>query len=187
MACPPTPSRHVELALYADDTAVMATSRKPELLVSCVESYLRDLERWLKEWRIAINVAKRTAMLFTRRRIQKLRPVLLFGEQIVWVDAARYLGAILDTRLTWWSDIDQVRKKAAQRMGVLGPLLHRRSGLYTERCSPLQAVRPSHDGLRVPSLSIASLLLSPEMRSYAGMAKQTRGRQLRFTQKSAPS
>jgi hypothetical protein len=30
----PTPSHHVELALYADDTAVIATSRKPTLLVS---------------------------------------------------------------------------------------------------------------------------------------------------------
>ena len=67
----PVPFRHVQLALYADDTAVMATSRKPELLVSYLESYLSDLERWLKEWRIAINVSKSTAMLFSRRRIQK--------------------------------------------------------------------------------------------------------------------
>jgi hypothetical protein len=123
------PSRHVELALYADDTAAMATSRKPELLVSYLESFLSDLERWLKEWRIGINVSKSTAMLFTRTRIQKPRPVQLFGETILWVDAARYLGVILDTRLTWSSHIDQVRKKAAQRLGVLGPLLHRRSGL----------------------------------------------------------
>jgi hypothetical protein len=66
----PIPSRHVELALYPDDTVVMATSRKPELLFSYLESYLSDLERWLKEWRIAINVSKSTAMLFTLRRIQ---------------------------------------------------------------------------------------------------------------------
>ena len=38
-----TPSHHVELALYADDTAVIATSRKPTLLVSYLESYLNDL------------------------------------------------------------------------------------------------------------------------------------------------
>jgi hypothetical protein len=37
--------------------AVMATSRKPELLASYLESYLSDLERWLKEWRIAISVS----------------------------------------------------------------------------------------------------------------------------------
>ena len=42
------------LALYADDTAITATSRKPTLLVSYLESYLSDLQRWLNEWRIAI-------------------------------------------------------------------------------------------------------------------------------------
>jgi hypothetical protein len=47
-----TPSHHAELALYADDTAIIATSRKPTLLVS----YFSDLQRWLSEWRIAINV-----------------------------------------------------------------------------------------------------------------------------------
>ena len=141
------PSRHVELALHSDDTAIIATSRKPELLVSYLESYLSDLERWLKEWRIAINVSKSTAMLFTRRRIQKSRPVQLFGEPIAWVDAARYLGVILDTQLTWSSHIDQVRKKAAQRMGVLGPLLHRRSGVSIRNVVLLykQLIRPVMD------------------------------------------
>ena len=51
----PVPSRHVEPGLYADDTAVMATFPKPELLFSNLELYLSDLERCLKEWRIAIK------------------------------------------------------------------------------------------------------------------------------------
>ena len=47
---------------------------------------------------------------------------------------------ILDTRLTWSSRIDQVRKKAAQRLGVLGPLLHRRRDgvlLYKQLIRPM--------------------------------------------------
>jgi len=39
----PSPLHHVELALYADETAIIATSRKPTLLVSLLESYLNDL------------------------------------------------------------------------------------------------------------------------------------------------
>jgi hypothetical protein len=77
-------------SLYADDTAVIVTSRKPALLVSYLESYLADLELWLRKWWIAINVSKSMAMLFTRRRIQTPRPVALFGEPVVWVDTARY-------------------------------------------------------------------------------------------------
>ena len=40
---------HVELALYAEDTAIIATSRKPTLLVRYLESYLNELQRWLSE------------------------------------------------------------------------------------------------------------------------------------------
>jgi len=80
----PTPSHHVELALYADDTAIIATSRKPTLLVNYLESYLNDLQRWLSEWRIAINVSKSTAIIFARagRRLIQPRPVTLIEEPI---------------------------------------------------------------------------------------------------------
>jgi hypothetical protein len=60
----PTPSHHVELELYAHDTAIIATSRKSTLLVSYLESYLSDLQQCLSEWRIAINVSKSAAMIF---------------------------------------------------------------------------------------------------------------------------
>jgi hypothetical protein len=40
----PTPSRHVELAQYADNTAFIATSRDVSLLVGYLEAYLDRLE-----------------------------------------------------------------------------------------------------------------------------------------------
>ena len=84
----PSPSHHVELALYANNSAVIATSRKQTLLVSYLESYLNDLQRWLSEWRIAINVSKSSAMIFARagQRFIQPRPVTLFGEPIQWVE-----------------------------------------------------------------------------------------------------
>src|SRR5215468_1562918 len=145
----PTPSHHVELALYTDDTAVIATSRRPTLLVSYLESYLNNLQRWLSEWRITINVSKSSAMIFARarRRFIQPRPVTLFGEPIQWVDNTRYLGVTLDKRLTWSSHIGQVSKRTAQRMGLLGPLLNRWSELSIRNGVLLykQLVRPLMD------------------------------------------
>jgi hypothetical protein len=102
------PSNHVKLALYADETAIIATSRKPTPLVSYLQSYLNDLQRWLSEWRIAINFSKSTAIIFARagRRFIHPRPVTLFGEPIEWVDRTCYLGVTLETRLTWSPHID---------------------------------------------------------------------------------
>jgi hypothetical protein len=83
----PTPSRHVELAQYADDTALIATSRGPSLLLGYLEAYLGRLELWLRSWRIAINVSNSTAVLFakTARSVRQLRPVQFLGEPIQWV------------------------------------------------------------------------------------------------------
>ena len=77
----PSPSHHVELALYTDDTAVIAMSRKLTVLVSYWESYHNDLQWWLSEWRIAINVSKSSAVIFARagRRFIQPRSVTLRG------------------------------------------------------------------------------------------------------------
>jgi hypothetical protein len=142
----PWPSHHVELALYADDTAIIATSRKPTLLVSHLESYINDLQRWLSEWRIAINVSKGTAVIFAYagRRFIQPRPVILFGKPIQWVNTTRYLGLTLDTQLTWSPHIDQVRKRVAQRLYMLGPLLNRKGDLSVRNGVLLykQLIRP---------------------------------------------
>jgi hypothetical protein len=99
----PVPSRHVELALYANDTAIIAKSRSPALLVTYLDAYFIDLERCLRAWRIAINVSKSNAMFVTQAgwRSSKTRPVQFLGQPIQWVDIVRYLGVIFDRRMTW--------------------------------------------------------------------------------------
>jgi len=74
-------------------------------------------------------VSKSTAIIFARarRRFIQPRPVTLLGEPIQWIDTTRYLGLALDTRLIWSPHIDQVRKRTALKMGMLGPLLKRKS------------------------------------------------------------
>jgi hypothetical protein len=145
----PSPSHHVELALYADYSAVIATSRKPTLLVSYLESYLNDLQRWLSEWRIALNVSKTRAIIFARAglRFVQPRPINLFEEPIEWVETIRYLGVTLDKRLTWSPQMVQFRKRTAQRMGMLGPLLKRKSDLSVTNGVRLykQLIRPMMD------------------------------------------
>jgi hypothetical protein len=153
----PSPSHHFDLTLYADDKAIRATSRRPTLLVIYLESYLNDLQRWLSEWRIAINVSKSCAMTIARagRRFIQPRPVTLFGEQIQWVETTRYLEVTLHNRLTWSPHIDQVRKKTSERMGMLGPLLNRKCDLSI-RIGVLiykQRIRPN-DGLRVSRVEV---------------------------------
>jgi hypothetical protein len=119
------------------------------LHVGYQEAYLGRLDLWLRNWRIAINVSKSMAVLFTKaaKGDWRPRPVQFLGEPIEWVETARYLGVTLDTRLTWSAHDNQARKRAAQRLGVLGPLLNRRSGLTVINGVLLykQLIRPRMD------------------------------------------
>jgi len=101
-------SHDVDLAAYADNTVIIATSRKLTLLVRYLESLLDELQRWFSELRMAINISKRTAIIFARagRRLIQPQPVTFFGETIDWVEKPPYLWAILDTRPIWSPHID---------------------------------------------------------------------------------
>jgi hypothetical protein len=83
----PSSSHHVDLALYTDDTSIIAMYCQLPLLVKYQETYLSNLERWLREWGIAINVLKSTAMLFDKAS-RHTPTSSIFGEPIHWVDTA---------------------------------------------------------------------------------------------------
>jgi hypothetical protein len=82
-----TLSCHVKLALFADDTALAATSRSQSLLVGYLESSVGRLEFWLRDWRITINVSKSTDLFFVKAAmcIQKPMKVQFLGKQTQWV------------------------------------------------------------------------------------------------------
>ena len=134
----PSPSHHVELALYAEDTAVIANARKPKLLVSYLESYLND-HKCFQEQRDDFRTC-RTALhpAPTRQTIRGTNPM--------YRDYA-LSGVTLDKRLTWSLHIVHIRKKTAQKKGLLGPLLNTKSDLSVRNGVLLykQLIRPMID------------------------------------------
>jgi len=126
----PTPSHHVELALNTDDTAATAMSCQLVLLVSCLETLqwprmvderMEDSHQHLEENCDALS-QRSVGTSASPDQYNSL------GNQSTG-STARCLGVTLVTWLTWSHWIDQIWNKAAQRLGVLGPILHTRSGL----------------------------------------------------------
>jgi len=118
------------VALYADDTAVLVRHKSAEHAIARLQEAVDKLEQWFRDWRIEVNAAKSTAVLFSKRRSYNPEgQVTIFGTTIPWKDQAKYLGVILDRKLTFRPHIVSARQKAIGAMRQLYPMIHRRSRL----------------------------------------------------------
>ncbi|GFY19410.1 RNA-directed DNA polymerase from mobile element jockey [Trichonephila clavipes] len=55
------------LCMFADDTEILATRKEPKLIARALNRHILDLEDWFTKWKIALNVAKKEAVFFTRK------------------------------------------------------------------------------------------------------------------------
>lgn len=133
--------------MYADDTALITRSRWPEAVHRRLQQACYDLEQWASDWRIGFNAAKSQGMVITRKRLPNIPNVTLFGQPIQWTTKVKYLGVIIDQRLTWKEQVTQVHKKTSQRAGALYPLLNQHSSLSIESGLHLYrtSIRPNMD------------------------------------------
>lgn len=126
------PPNTCEVALFADDTAFYFSHRKPEKIISQLNSASKYLAEYCAKWKIKLNASKTQATFFTRRRSQKFLPtdeVNILDTTIPWKSELKYLGLTLDKTLTFKKQTDLAAEKALKYMGMLYPLLNRKSKL----------------------------------------------------------
>jgi hypothetical protein len=110
------------LAMYADDTAIITRSKQPRAATGYLQEAVNALEDWFRLWRIDVNPEKSSALLITRRRVVPVGQIQMFGRDIPWKDQVKYLGVILDKRLTFIPHIKHVEaqtKMVASRLSSL--------------------------------------------------------------------
>lgn len=113
-----------DLALYADDAAILVQSESIEMIETNLQVTLDTISAWFRDWRINVNADKTTATFFTRRRTRPKPPnVTLLGQHLTWTITSKYLGVVLDNRLSWKPHIDSILGKVQAKLGALGPIL----------------------------------------------------------------
>jgi hypothetical protein len=117
------------LALYADDTAVLAQSWRTYTTDNRLTRATTILLRYFTKWKLWVNVHKTEIILFTRRR--PATPALFRFQHavILWSSQVRYLGLVLDPKLLFTKHLTSVVHKASGMLLQLFPLLARNSTL----------------------------------------------------------
>jgi hypothetical protein len=90
----------------------------------------RPSRTWFLKWRIKVNTSKCTTTLFSKRLrdyCRSIPPVKIFNENVAWTNETKYLGVILDSKLTYKSHIFPLLRKANCRLRQLFPILNKSS------------------------------------------------------------
>lgn len=121
-----------EIAMYADDSAVLCSSECPLKITHNLETALDKLTAHYNKWKIQINPSKTQATYFTNRRAQRYLPQRNLrhnNSELEWKSDTKYLGVNLDKKLKFTIHIDQTVKKSHQIIRTLYPLINRKSKL----------------------------------------------------------
>lgn len=128
-------SPNCELSIFADDTALMSSARRPKTIIKNLQLGLRRIAAFFESWKIRINPSKSQCIFFTRRIKASNKPStgLKFEDiEISWSDEVKYLGVLFDKRITFKSHVDYACNKALKFIRILYPLINRRSSLYID-------------------------------------------------------
>jgi hypothetical protein len=86
--------------MFADDIAMLSVHEEPDIAASNLQHHLSALQNWFEKWRVKINANKSCYITFTLRK-RPTPDVCIHGSQIPRKTEIKYLGMIMDSKLTW--------------------------------------------------------------------------------------
>ena len=117
----PKCSNLFKFTLFADDSTLSCkfSGTPVDLIFDSIENELVKLNTWLITNRIKINVDKSKFICFSYRKSIQSRPLKLGDSFIQETDQTKFLGLILDNRLTFKPHINYILSKISRSVGVL--------------------------------------------------------------------
>ena len=123
---------NTQLAVYADDTAIYASSWHPSQATKYIQRHIEQLTLYAKNWKLKINPSKTQAITFSRKHKEITDQVIIDGQKINWTPKVKYLGLTLDRRMSWAPAIIERARLGHPALRKLYPLISNKSSLNKE-------------------------------------------------------
>ena len=111
-------SKLIDFVLFADDTCLFIKDSKVGN-ISQINKELTFVCDWLIANRLSLNVSKSNFLFHSNTTEENLEPIYLLGEKLKPKSNTKYLGIIIDDKLSWKTHIDYVVTKASQGFGAI--------------------------------------------------------------------
>lgn len=122
----PNINKIAKFILYADDANIIITGSCLAEIEDIFTVLSRALVNWVSQNELSLNIKKTNYMIFTRKRTIELDT---FSPKIGNIpierkSVARFLGVLVDDKLSWTQHIAAVKSKMSRYIGVLYKLKH---------------------------------------------------------------
>ena len=106
---------------FADDTNLLFSHKDPKLLRKKMNEDLQLIFNWLCANRLSLNVSKTEFIIFKppKKPLKNRITLRLNGKVLHESKKIKYLGLILDDKLTWKFHINELRKKLNRSIGIM--------------------------------------------------------------------
>lgn len=111
------------LVAYADDVALLVEHKLPAHIKANGDEALRVIGEWMVKVGLTLAVEKTEAIKFTRHLHAEFDGLMLLGAQVPYKETVRYLGVVLDRRLSFGQHIECAAQKACRVASEVGRLM----------------------------------------------------------------
>ena len=119
--------QHTQASLFADDTVLYCTAPSSGESEEKLNDDLSRIRLWLNKHKLTLNVSKsKFTLIGGSRRLKSFGSITLKieEEEIEQVTSYKYLGVEINETLTWTYHVESIRKRVAQRLGLLQRIKH---------------------------------------------------------------
>ena len=121
----PNISNKLQFFLFADDTNIFFESSNLHEIEKTVNKELKKLNMGLNVNRLKLNVSKTNFVIFASvNKLMKSITILVNKQAISQKDYVKYLGVVIDSRLTFQQHISSIKKKVSRTIGIMYKLRH---------------------------------------------------------------
>ena len=114
-------SNILNMVLFADDTNLFLTGNKIEEITLILNVELCKLSRWFKLNELSLNISKTNYIVFRQKnkKLSNVPDILIDNNKIDMVHSSKFLGVIINERLTFCDHIKLIKQKISKSLGIL--------------------------------------------------------------------
>ena len=106
--------------LFADDTNLLCTGNKLNILVDNINLELMKVYTWVRANKISLNIEKKNYRLFTTKCFPRtMDHIVIDGHKIEEVRQTTFFGVILDNKLNWAAHCIYICCKMSKGIGII--------------------------------------------------------------------